>query len=38
MPRFLLAFLFALALGSVALAAEPVFPPGSRVGLVPAPG
>jgi hypothetical protein len=38
MPRFLLAFVFALGLGSAALAAEPAFPPGSRVGLVPAPG
>src|SRR6202008_1523172 len=38
MPRLLLAFSIALALGCVALAAEPVFPPGSRVWLVPAPG
>jgi len=38
MSRFLLAFVFALGLGFPAFAAEPVFPPGSRVGLVPAPG
>ena len=38
MARFLLAFFLSLALGSAALTAEPVFPPGSRVGLVPAPG
>jgi hypothetical protein len=38
MARSLLAFVISLALASAALAAEPVFPPGSRVGLVPAPG
>src|ERR1041384_5623542 len=37
LPLALLACL-SLALGSAALAGEPVFPPGSRVGLVPAPG
>src|ERR1041384_3544032 len=37
LPLALLACL-SLALGSIALAAEPAFPPGSRVGLVPAPG
>src|SRR5262245_27657717 len=38
MLHFLLAFVISLALASAALAADPVFPPGSRVGLVPAPG
>ena len=38
MSRFLLAFVISFAVSSAALAAEPVFPPGSRVGLVPAPG
>lgn len=38
MTRFLLAFVISLALSTAALAAEPVFPPGSRVGIVPAPG
>src|ERR1043165_3220100 len=38
MPRIVLAFLVCLAACSSALAAEPVFPPGSRIGLVPPPG
>jgi len=36
--RFLLAPLIAILFGTAALAADPVFPPGSRVGLVPPPG
>ncbi len=36
--RLSLAFLISLALTTAALAAEPVFPPGSRIGLVPPPG
>jgi len=38
MLRFLLAFVVSLVASLAALAAEPVFPPGSRVGLIPAPG
>ena len=38
MLRIVLAFLTCLAGSSAALAAEPVFPPGSRIGLVPPPG
>src|SRR5947207_15344511 len=36
--RFLLALLTAILFGTAALAADPVFPPGSRVGLLPPPG
>lgn len=36
--RLLLALLASLSLVTAALAGEPVFPPGSRVGLIPAPG
>jgi hypothetical protein len=36
--RFLFTIFVSLALGAAALAAEPVFPPGSRIGLVPPPG
>src|SRR5690348_4901973 len=32
------AFFISLALGTTAFAADPIFPPGSRVGLVPPPG
>jgi hypothetical protein len=38
MFRLALALLISLAFGSAAFCAEPVFPPGSRVGLVPPPG
>jgi len=38
MTRVLFAFFISLMLGTAALAAEPVFPPGSRIGLVPPPG
>jgi hypothetical protein len=38
MSRFLFTLLVSLAFGTAALAAEPVFPPGSRVGLVPPSG
>jgi hypothetical protein len=36
--RLSFAFLISFALTTAALAAEPVFPPGSRIGLVPPPG
>ena len=38
MPRFLLALVISLVVSSAAFAGEPLFPSGSRVGLVPAPG
>src|ERR1043165_1475723 len=38
MTRVLFTFFVWLALGTTAFAAEPVFPPGSRIGLVPPPG
>lgn len=38
MTRILFTFLIVLVLGTAAVAADPVFPPGSRVGLVPPPG
>jgi len=36
--RLLLPFILSLLFGTAALAAEPVFPPGSRIGLAPPPG
>src|SRR5437764_12458801 len=36
--RFLLALLACLFFASAAFAAEPIFPPGSRIGLTPPPG
>ena len=38
MPRLPFALLIFLVFSAAALAAEPVFPPGSRVGLAPPPG
>jgi hypothetical protein len=38
MIRILFALFISFSLGSAALAVEPVFPPGSRIGLVPPPG
>lgn len=38
MPRIVFSFFICLVFGAAASAAEPVFPPGSRVGLVPPPG
>jgi hypothetical protein len=38
MIRVLFAFLISLIVGATAFAAEPIFPPGSRIGLIPPPG